>query len=70
MSSYFKKLFVRFEMMAHPASGWFRNNADALQKGKSKNTESSGVIPPSPDSFNVRGTWDKKNNNPRYTPAP
>jgi hypothetical protein len=70
MNRYLRKLFVRFETIAHPASGWLRSGAEAPQKGKSKKSNSTIIRPISPDSFNVRGRSDKKNDNIRRTPAP
>jgi len=70
MNRYIRRLFVRFETIAHPAGSWLRSGAEASQKGKSKKSNSTIVNPPSPDSFNVRGKSGKKNDNIRRTPAP
>ena len=65
-----KRLFTRVETIAHPASGWLRSGAGTPAKKKSKKASHYTVAHPSPDSFNVRGNWGKKNDNPRCTPAP
>lgn len=70
MTNYLKRLFVRFETIAHPASGWLRGGADNHQKGKSKKADHNSVTPISPDSFNVRGRSGKNDNYIRRTPAP
>jgi hypothetical protein len=67
MKTFFEKLFVHFETVAHPAGGWFKAN-EAQRKRKAAKSKSAGT--PSPDCFNVRGGANKKGVYMRRTPAP
>jgi hypothetical protein len=66
MKTLFERLFVQFDMITHPAGGWFKNN-ESQRKRKSKR-DSAGLTL-SPESFNVRG-GSKKTMSLRRTPAP
>lgn len=67
MKTFFEKLFVHFDFIAHPAAGWSANKEDdRKRKGKKKST--GGIL--SPDSFHMRGPASKKQGNHRKTPAP
>lgn len=67
MKNFFENLFIHFEFITHPASGWFKlNNEERKRKGRKAGHLSSL----SPECFNVRGTAAKKGTNPRHTPAP
>jgi len=66
MKTFFEKLFVHFEMISHPAGGWFKSQENS-RKRKGQKSDFRPV--PSPESFNVRG-GNKKGRSLRETPAP
>ena len=66
MNNYLRNLFVYFEAVLHPASGW----ADGKEeKKKRKSLKSYSTILPSPDSLNMRAAA-KKGDKARRNPAP
>lgn len=67
MKTFFEKLLIQFEIVAHPAGGWFK--AGEMQQ-KRRTSKSQAAATPSPDSFNVRGRTAKKGVYLRRTPAP
>jgi hypothetical protein len=65
--NYLRNLFVYFENVLHPASGWSDGNAD---KRKRKGRR-SGSLQASPECFNIRGgNVMKKQDKQRRNPAP
>ncbi|HEY1114115.1 MAG TPA: hypothetical protein VGE66_11170 [Chitinophagaceae bacterium] len=69
MKTFFTRLFVHFEAISHPASGWFTKSS-TTPGTKKKASRRAGAKLPSPDSNNVRGRFSKKSNNSRITLAP
>lgn len=67
MKTFFERLFVQLELVAHPAGGWFKAS-EAQRKRKTRKLQSAAT--PSPDCFNVRGGGAKKGSHLRRTPAP
>ncbi len=67
MYTYFKRLFVCLEAISHPAGSWWRKSGEVVVKEEQKKRD---LIIPSPDSVDVRATSGKKDNCPRYSPAP
>jgi len=67
MKTFFERLFVQIEAVAHPAGGWFKGG-EAQRKRKARKSQSA--VAPSPDCFNVRGGGSKKGMHLRRTPAP
>ncbi|HYH16156.1 MAG TPA: hypothetical protein VD794_13095 [Flavisolibacter sp.] len=67
MKTFFERLFIQFEAIAHPAGGLFKAS-EAQRKRKAR--KSPSIITPSPDCFNVRGGGSKKGMHLRRTPAP
>jgi hypothetical protein len=65
MNTYLRSLFVYFENVLHPASGW---SEGASEKRKRKSRKNSGLTT-SPESYNVRGAL-KKQDKLRRNPAP
>lgn len=64
MNTYLRSLFVYFENVLHPASGWSENGTEKRKKKYKKPHESN-----SPESFNIRGV-SKKQDKQRLNPAP
>jgi hypothetical protein len=60
-----RNLFIYFENVLHPASGWSDNSAK--KKRVSKKESSSQA---SPECFNLRGGVSKKQDKIRRSPAP
>ena len=67
MKTLFERLRGHFEMVAHPAGGWFKTN-ETQRKRKARKLKAGTT--PSPDCFNVRGGNSKKGMHLRRTPAP
>ena len=67
MKTFLEKLFVHFEIVAHPAGGLFKAK-ESQRKRKSRKSQTAST--PSPDCFNVRGGGSKKGMYLRRTPAP
>jgi hypothetical protein len=59
-----RNLFVYFENVLHPASGWSDNSMKRKRVSKKDNSLQS-----SPECFNLRGT-SKKQDKIRRSPAP
>ena len=68
MKTFFEKLLVHIECIAHPAGGWFSNKTGSPRKRKTETTGLQHTI--SPECYNVRGAKTKKVASHRYTPAP
>lgn len=67
MKTFFEKLIVHFEVIAHPAAGaWLKIGG---QQRKRKATTNTSIATLSPECYNVRGL-SKKAGNVRCTPAP
>lgn len=66
MNIYLRNLFVYFENVLHPASGWSDGNPEK-RKRKTKRTSTLQV---SPECFNIRGGTAKKQDKLRRNPAP
>jgi len=66
MNNYLRNLFVYFENVLHPASGWADGGADK-RKRKSRKT---GTFQASPECYNIRGGAYKKQDKQRRNPAP
>ncbi|MFL5740374.1 MAG: hypothetical protein ACJ75B_09170 [Flavisolibacter sp.] len=66
MNNYLRSLFVYFENVLHPASGWSDGNTDKRKRKAKK----SGSLQMSPECFNIRGTVSKKQDKLRRNPAP
>ena len=64
MNTYLRSLFVYFENVLHPASGWSENGSEKRKRKAKKIQESN-----SPESFNLRGVL-KKQDKQRLNPAP
>jgi hypothetical protein len=64
--NYLRNLFIYFENVLHPASGWSDSNSIKRKKTVRKN-ESLQVS--SPECFNLRGSV-KKQDKLRRSPAP
>jgi hypothetical protein len=67
MYLYFKRLFVCLEAISHPTIYWWRKNGEVAPETNSRKTKAHI---PSPDSVDVRAKSGKKDNSPRYSPAP
>lgn len=67
MKTFFEKLIVEIETVAHPAGGWFKAKESQRKRKVQKRIQG---ITPSPDCFNIRGGTSKKGVNMRRTPAP
>ncbi|HEX6333703.1 MAG TPA: hypothetical protein VFZ78_05725 [Flavisolibacter sp.] len=65
MNLYLRHIFIYFEQVLHPASGW-SGSAEKIKRKPKKQTGSQSL---SPDSSNMRGAV-KKNDKLRYNPAP
>lgn len=64
--NYLRNLFVYFENVLHPASGWSDKESDKRKRKARK----SGSMHASPESFNIRGGIAKKQEKLRRNPAP
>lgn len=62
---YLRNLFIYFENVLHPASGWSDGNSTKRKKVNRK----SDSLQNSPESFNLRGV-SKKQDKVRRSPAP
>lgn len=60
-----RNLFIYFENVLHPASGWSDGNATKRKRVSRKNDSLNN----SPESFNLRGVV-KKQDKVRRSPAP
>lgn len=60
-----RNLFIYFENVLHPASGWSENPMKKKRAGKK-----TGSLQNSPESFNLRGGVVKKQDKIRRSPAP
>jgi len=67
MNSCLRSLFVYFEAVLHPASGWSDNQVDKKKRKPLKISDTS--FQPSPECFNTRGIL-KKQDKLRRNPAP
>jgi hypothetical protein len=63
--NYLRNLFVYFENVLHPASGWSDPNSS-----KRKRTAKRDSLQVSPECYNLRGTASKKQDKVRRSPAP
>lgn len=68
MKTFFEKLLVHIECIAHPAGGWFSKQTGSTRKRKAQTAGAPHTI--SPECYNVRGAKVKKVANHRFTPAP
>lgn len=64
--NYLRSLFIYFENVLHPASGW-SDNSSAKKKIAGKKNNS---LQTSPDCYNLRGGVSKKQDKARRSPAP
>lgn len=60
-----RNLFIYFENVLHPASGWSENPMKKKRTGKKTDS-----LQNSPESFNLRGGVMKKQDKIRRSPAP
>ncbi len=67
MNTYLRSIFVYFENVLHPASGWADNKGEKKKRETSKITSTS--MQPSPECFNMRASA-KKQDKLRRNPAP
>jgi hypothetical protein len=65
MNTYIRSLFIYFEHVLHPASGWADNGTEK----KKRKLKKSQTLAASPESYNVRGAL-KKQDKLRRNPAP
>lgn len=63
--NYLRNLFIYFENVLHPASGWSDGNVIKRKRNSQKNTSSQT----SPECYNLRGVV-KKQDKARRSPAP
>ena len=66
MNNYLRSLFVYFENVLHPASGWSETNGDK----RKRKTRKASSLQASPECFNIRGGAAKKQDKQRRNPAP
>lgn len=64
--NYLRNLFIYFENVLHPASGWSDGNAAKKKRTSKKNNSAQA----SPESYNLRGGVIKKQDKVRRSPAP
>jgi len=64
--NYLRSLFIYFENVLHPASGWSDGSSAKGKKIRQKNNSSKT----SPECFNLRGGASKKQDKVRRSPAP
>lgn len=64
--NYLRNIFVYFENVLHPASGWSDGNPAKKKKSGRKNNS----LQTSPECFNLRGGVTKKQDKVRRSPAP
>jgi hypothetical protein len=62
---YLRNLFIYFENVLHPASGWSDGNSTKRKRVSRRNDS----LQNSPESFNLRGV-SKKRDKVRRSPAP
>lgn len=67
MNSCLRSLFVYFETVLHPASGWVENKGEKKKRRTAKSN--GGSVQPSPECFNMRASA-KKQDKLRRNPAP
>jgi hypothetical protein len=67
MNSCLRSLFIYFEGVLHPASGWAEHKTEKRKRRAQKSPHSS--FQPSPDHFNMRASA-KKQDKSRRNPAP
>jgi hypothetical protein len=60
-----RHLFIYFENVLHPASGWSDNSSK-----KKRVSKKEGFSQASPECFNLRGVVNKKHDKVRRSPAP
>lgn len=68
MKTYIRKLIIKLEAFSYPTTNWWTKEEKELPVVKRKSRNSTAMH--SPDSYNVRGKWGKKPEDPRYNPAP
>jgi hypothetical protein len=64
--NYLRNLFIYFENVLHPASGWSDGNLNKRKRVSKKNNS----LQTSPECFNLRGSVAKKQDKLRRSPAP
>jgi len=64
--NYLRHLFIYFENVLHPASGW----SDGSSTKKKRTVKSATLSQTSPECFNLRGGVVKKQDKVRRSPAP
>jgi hypothetical protein len=64
--NYLRSLFIYFENVLHPASGWSDGSSTKKKRTGRKNNNSQA----SPECFNLRGGVTKKQDKVRRSPAP
>ncbi|HEY6955154.1 MAG TPA: hypothetical protein VI385_07910 [Flavisolibacter sp.] len=64
--NYLRHLFIYFENVLHPASGWNETNSTKKKRISTK----SNYLQNSPECFNLRGGVIKKQDKVRRSPAP
>ena len=64
--NYLRNLFIYFENVLHPASGWSDGNSTKRKKIAKKDNS----VQASPECFNLRGSATKKQDKLRRSPAP
>lgn len=64
--NYLRSLFIYFENVLHPASGWSEGNSTKRKRAGKKNNS----LQVSPECFNLRGGVIKKQDKARRSPAP
>jgi hypothetical protein len=60
-----RSLFIYFENVLHPASGWSDNSSKRKRTGRKNHSSQT-----SPECFNLRGGVMKKQDKVRRSPAP
>jgi hypothetical protein len=63
--NYLRHLFIYFENVLHPASGW----SDGSSAKRKRTSKVSNTLQASPECFNLRGVM-KKQDKVRRSPAP
>jgi hypothetical protein len=64
--NYLRNLFIYFENVLHPASGW----SDGVTAKRKRVNRRNDSLQASPESFNLRGGVVKKQDKIRRSPAP
>ena len=67
MNNCLQSIFVYFENVLHPASGWANSNGEKKKRRSQKSPNST--LQPSPEGFNMRASA-KKQDKTRRNPAP